>query len=246
VIEIRDLQGVEEAELALRLQREVWGFQDVELVPKRVFVVAQKIGGHALGAFDDGQLVGFALAIPGRKPSGAPYLHSHMVGVAESHRNQGVGRQLKWAQRQDALGRKFDLMEWTFDPLQLKNASFNLQKLGAVIRRYVLNQYGITTSHLQGGLPTDRCVAEWWMNSDRVQVAESGQKLSLPQDSEIKAKVAVPLDILEIRSTDFERAKQCQSQISEQFLENFDRGLAVTGFQRTDTEGIYLFTSWPQ
>ena len=68
---------------------------------------------------------------------------------------------LKLRQREEALERGVQLVEWTFDPLELKNAFFNIERLGAIVRRYVLNQYGTTTSHLHGGLPTDRCVAEW-------------------------------------------------------------------------------------
>jgi predicted GNAT superfamily acetyltransferase len=242
LIEVRHLLDVQEARRAVELQREVWGFDDIELVPARVFVVAQKIGGQAMGAFDDKRMVGFALALPGRKADGKPYLHSQMVGVAASHQDQGIGRQLKWAQRDDALERQFDLMEWTFDPLQLKNASFNIQRLGAVVRRYAINQYGITTSHLQGGLPTDRCVAEWWMASDRVRLASEG-KLAVPAD-EVVAKIAVPLDILSIRDSDIARAKTIQQRVSEQFSEHLASGLVVSAFEKTATEGVYLLTPW--
>src|SRR6202012_2433270 len=97
------------------------------------------------------------------------YLHSHMLAVLPEYRNAGLGRRLKLAQRDDALSRGFDLMEWTFDPLEIKNAYFNLERLGAIARRYNVNQYGITSSPLQGGLPTDRLVAEWWLKSKRVE-----------------------------------------------------------------------------
>ena len=121
-------------------------------------------------------MVGFGLAVPGYR-NGHSYLHSHMVGVRKDFQNRGLGRKIKFFQRDDALARGFELIEWTFDPLEIKNAYLNLEKLGAITRRYTVNQYGITTSPLQGGLPTDRLVAEWWLNSRRVKAAAQGQPM---------------------------------------------------------------------
>jgi predicted GNAT superfamily acetyltransferase len=146
-IQIRTLSTTREFEEAVRLQRQIWGFDELEILPVRFFVVASGVGGQTFGAFEGERMVGFLLAIPGLKPGGKLYLHSHMTGVLEEYRNRGVGRMLKLRQREDALARGFDLVEWTFDPLELKNAWFNLERLGAVVRRYVLNQYGTTTSH---------------------------------------------------------------------------------------------------
>jgi len=114
------------------------------------------------------ELVGFALAIPGLR-NGHRYLHSQMLAVRQAYRNGGLGRRMKLYQRDDALARGIELMEWTFDPLEIKNAYLNIEKLGAIARRYNVNQYGITSSPLQGGLPTDRLIAEWWMKSKRVE-----------------------------------------------------------------------------
>ena len=72
-------------------------------------------------------------------------------------------------QREEALARGIELIEWTFDPLEIKNAYLNIEKLGAIVRRYNINQYGITSSPLQGGLPSDRLIAEWWLKSKRVE-----------------------------------------------------------------------------
>ena len=99
-----------------------------------------------------------------------------MMGVLPEYRNRGVGRLLKLAQRDDAIKTGINLIEWTFDPLELKNAFFNIERLGAIVRRYVPNQYGTTTSHLHGGLPTDRCVAEWHVSSIRVADILSGER----------------------------------------------------------------------
>jgi predicted GNAT superfamily acetyltransferase len=166
-IVIRKCHELDELRSCVSLQKEVWNFSDAELIPLRMFVVAEKIGGQVIGAFEDDQMIGFALAIPGTR-DGHPYLHSQMVGVREGYRNSGLGRRIKWFQRDDTLSRSFELMEWTFDPLEIKNAYLNIEKPGR-LRRYHVNQYGLTTSPLQGGLPSDRLIAEWWLNSRRVR-----------------------------------------------------------------------------
>src|SRR5579884_3822499 len=168
-IRVRALSHRDELDEAVRLQQEIWGFGELDLLPVRLFVVAGKIGGQVFGAFDGGRMVGFCLAIPGLKRTAeGSYLHSHMLGVLPEYRNAGVGRMLKLEQRKDAVARGVALMEWTFDPLELKNAYFNIERLGCIARRYVFNQYGTTSSHLHGGLPTDRLTAEWWLSSPRV------------------------------------------------------------------------------
>src|SRR5579863_1629077 len=100
-------------------------------------------------------------------------------------------------QKEDALARGIDLIEWTFDPLEIKNAYFNIGRLGAIVRRYVRNQYGITSSPLTGGLPTDRCIAEWWIRASK------------PQGAVVEG-VRLPADIAEIRSNDPDRARAIQ------------------------------------
>ncbi len=199
------------------------------------------MGGQTLGAFDGPRMVGFLLAVPGLK-QGTPYLHSHMMGVLPEYRNLGIGRRLKLAQREEALSRGIRLIEWTFDPLELKNAFFNIERLGAIVRRYVLNQYGTTSSPLHGGLPTDRCVAEWHLDSPRVLAILEGRE---PEQGPVLERIEIPADIAEIRATDPARAREIQAAASAKFIEYFDRGLAVTGFERTPEAGIYLFGKWP-
>ena len=141
---IRRCHGLEELRSCVALQKEVWNFTDAELVPLRMFVVAEKVGGQVMGAFEGSDMVGFALSVPGTR-SGHVYLHSHMLAVRKDHRNSGLGRRLKLLQREDALARGIELIEWTFDPLEIKNAYLNVERLGALARRYTINQYGITS-----------------------------------------------------------------------------------------------------
>jgi predicted GNAT superfamily acetyltransferase len=207
---VQELSTEQELREAVALQKTIWRFDDADLVPFRMFVVATKIGGQLLGASMDGRMVAFCMAIPGLKPDGTPYLHSHMLGVLPDYRNAGIGRQLKLRQRDDALARGINLIEWTFDPLELKNAHFNVEKLGAIVRRYVRNQYGVSSSALHGGLPTDRCVAEWWIAESRVHAS-------------VVERIEVPADINEARTM--------QSEIADHFEQCFARGLTVVGME---------------
>ncbi len=242
MIEVRALTEHREFAEAVALQKTIWGFEEIELLPVRLFVVATKVGGQVFGAFDQGRMVAFLLAIPGLKPGGKYYLHSHMMGVLSEYRNAGIGRILKLKQREEAIAREISLVEWTFDPLEVKNAFFNIERLGAVVRRYVLNQYGTTTSTLHGGLPTDRCVAEWYVDSPRVtQLLDKGV-FERPAEA---ARIEIPVAIQQWKHQDPARAREAQAAISNQFQEHFRAGLAVTGFERAEDKGTYILSKWP-
>jgi predicted GNAT superfamily acetyltransferase len=242
VIEIRQLHLFEEFAEAVRVQQTIWGFADMDMLPLRSFVVYGKIGGQLFGAYDGDEMVAFLIAVPGIKPGPRPYLHSHMLGVLPAWRDAGIGRQLKLRQREEALGRGIELIEWTFDPLELKNAFFNLERLGAVVRRYAENQYGVTASPLHGGLPTDRCIAEWWIDSSRVRAVVASETVARRREE--AERIVYPSDIGRIRSQDPGRAREIQQINGEKFQSAFERGLAVTGFERGETEGIYLLEPW--
>jgi len=244
-IVVRRCQADSELMACVDLQKEVWGFSDAELVPLRLFMVAQKIGGQVLGAFEGNQLVGFALGIPGVR-GGHPYLHSHMLAVRLNYRNTGIGRRIKLFQRKDALERGFDLIEWTFDPLEIKNAYLNLERLGAIARRYNINQYGATFSPLQGGLPTDRLVAEWWLRSKRVEALMGNG--ALPR-FKVEETVSVPGEIYDWKASEPDRGKaaQVQERNRELLIAAFARGLAALGFRRDDEgNGSFLLGKWDE
>lgn len=242
---IRECDSLAEMQAAFALQKEVWKFSDADLIPVRMFVVAAKIGGHVIGAFNQEEMVGFALAIPGIR-NGHSYLHSHMLAVRQAYRDAGLGRKMKLYQREDALGRGIELMEWTFDPLEIKNAYLNIEKLGAIARRYNVNQYGSTSSPLQGGLPTDRLVAEWWMKSRRVEtVLAKGQ----PSTFEARVQIGVPAEIYEWKATPATRSEALAVQAGnrEQFRLAFAEGLAVLGYERNEHgDGRFLLGSWDE
>jgi predicted GNAT superfamily acetyltransferase len=257
MITIRACSGFEELGACVRLQIETWGYEESDVIPRRAFLVAQKIGGQVIGAFDTEiasggpnggaeSLVGFAFSLPGVKTGqGEPraYLHSHMLAVKEAYRNQGLGAQLKREQRLEALSRGIRLMEWTFDPLEIKNAFLNIHRLGAIVREYRANFYGLSSSRLQGGLPTDRLLAEWHLDSLRVNQILEGRPAV---EHAVEERILVPASIYEWKASeaDRERALAVQMENRKKFQQAFSRGLAVVGFVR-DAEGNGIFELGP-
>ena len=241
-IEIRPLTRLEDFARCVELQVAVWGYNDGDVIPRRVFVVAERIGGQVLGAFAEGAMVGFAMGLPGYR-DGVTYLHSHMLAVLPEFRNAGLGRRLKLAQREDAIGRGFELMEWTFDPLEIKNAHLNLHRLGAICRRYQEDFYGPSSSPLQGGLPTDRLYAEWWLRSAHVERVLGGEDAAgFGVD-----RVSVPKEIYTWKQQRDARALGTQTRVREELLRGFGQGLAAVGYERDgDGNGCYLMDVWDE
>jgi len=250
MIEIRACSGFDELEACVQLQIETWGYDPSDIVPRKAFLVAQKIGGQVIGAFDTASsfsgpansLVGFAISLPGVKTGqGEPraYLHSHMLAVKEGYRNQGLGARLKREQRREALSRRIRHMEWTFDPLEIKNAFLNIHRLGAIVCSYRVNFYGVSSSRLQGGLPSDRLLAEWDLDSPRVEAILDGMP---PEASNIEDRILVPASIYQWKASgaDRDRALKVQLENRGKFQQAFSSGLAVLGFV-LDSEGNGVF-----
>jgi predicted GNAT superfamily acetyltransferase len=253
MIEIRSCRGFDELEACVQLQIETWGYDESDVLPRKAYVVAQAIGGQAIGAFDTElqsgtadsvaqSMVGFVFSLPGvktEKDGAKPYLHSHMLAVKEAYRNRGLGRQLKLEQRLDALSRGIRYIEWTFDPLEIKNAFLNISRLGATVRKYYENFYGVSSSRLQGGLPTDRLVAEWRLDSPRVREILDGKTAG---GFEIEERITVPAAVYAWKASEQDRGRavDVQAENRNRFQQAFSQGLAVLGFS-LDHEGNGVF-----
>lgn len=246
LLRIEPLTELEQFQRCVDLQLAVWGYSDGDLIPRRVFLLAQRIGGQVLGALDGNTIVAFAMSLPGYR-NGRSYMHSHMLAVLPEYRNAGLGRRLKLAQREDAIARGVDLMEWTFDPLEIRNAHLNIARLGAISRRYKANFYGASSSPLQGGLPTDRLYAEWWLRSPRVLSLISGER---PQEAaDHVERITVPAQIYEWKQNPGQKelALKVQSQNRTALESAFSRGLAATGFERdAEGNGTYLVSHYTE
>jgi predicted GNAT superfamily acetyltransferase len=150
-----------------------------------VLIVSVKRGGILLGAFDEaGLMKGFVYSIPAVK-DGALTQWSHMLGVTRDARDAGLGLRLKLAQRDRALKMGIELIEWTYDPLQALNAHLNFTKLGVVVEEYEENIYGVSSSPLHSGSPTDRFVAEWRLNTPHVARRIEPKGLGLVRDASV-------------------------------------------------------------
>lgn len=180
---VAELRGTE------AIQREVWGLDDIDIVPAAQLRAAAHAGGHVAGAFQDGVLVGFAygfVSLPHGRGMVGTGLHSHMVAVVERGRQRGVGRALKWFQRAWCLERGMRWVTWTFDPLQARNAHLNLNHLGVVCRDYLVDFYGPMAGPL-GASVSDRLLALWLLESDRVVARAT--PTAIPSEAEVKRAV---------------------------------------------------------
>jgi predicted GNAT superfamily acetyltransferase len=241
-VRIADVTKLADFEQCVDVQIAVWGYSDGDLIPKRVFVVAKAIGGQVIGAFEGKAMVGFAMSLPGYR-DGKAYLHSHMLAVLPAYRNSGLGRRMKVAQRDDALKKGFERIEWTFDPLEIKNAHLNIARLGAIVRRYMPDFYGPSTSPLQGSLPTDRLVAEWWLRSERVgrvlgELSNGNPQVASKVGGKGVERIAVPAAVYEWKRNPEQRSLALTLQTTTRLalLDAFARGLAVTGYERSPQE----------
>jgi predicted GNAT superfamily acetyltransferase len=182
-IDIEILEGYEEFEKLIDIQRAVWGHPDLDLTPVHQFCVSSRMGAILLGASVARELVGFVYSFPavlGKRPC----QHSHLLAVLPEYRGRGIGKLLKWAQRKEALRRGYEFLTWTFDPLQARNANLNLQALGAISRTYFHNFYGMTPALCLGpGIPTDRLLIEWPVRELRVRSLARGAGKTLGIDA---------------------------------------------------------------
>jgi predicted GNAT superfamily acetyltransferase len=171
-IEIRSLQTVDELERVRQLEAIVWSFEDSVPVNQTITVV--KNGGFILGAFLHNELIGFQYSFPGFDGKEV-YLCSHSLGIHPSYRKYGIGEKLKWAQKGLAEDMGYELISWTYDPLETVNGNLNLHKLGAVCTSYLEDAYGEMDDGLNSGIATDRFLVEWRM--DEIQGKEGATKI---------------------------------------------------------------------
>src|ERR1700675_3005052 len=236
-IQIRKCTTLPDFHRCVEIQRAVWNESDLETEPYTTFVVANQTSGQVLGAFDGPTMVGFTMALVGIRGN-VPYLHSHMTGVLPEYRDRKIGRALKLFQREEALSRDIRLIEWTFDPLETRNAHFNLNRLGAIVRTYIPDFYGVTTSPLHHNLPTDRLLAEWQLDSKHTIAAINNLT---PDPTEAPAAIHVPkLDPAFSESSTF----SLQSQIRSEFQTWFSKRYAPPSLRFPPTGADYLLQPW--
>ena len=241
-IVIREVSTVEELQGCVNLQREVFATPDLENSPVRHLIVTKSAGGFTLAAFDGGKMIGFVLSVPMFRGEERAF-YSHMTAVDKNYQNLGVGARLKWAQRERALAEGIRYIKWTFQPVQARNAFFNLERLGAVVRTYLPNFYGTdysTSIEQQSvrGVDSDRLYAEWHLDSPKVAALARGEKYT--ETGEIIGTIEIPANWNKLVVEDTARAISEQERVKREFQAAFAEGLVARGFERSDTHPKYL------
>ena len=255
-VRIRRAEGLADIHACVDLQREVWKFTEPEhIAAPPLLILGNRYGGCVLLAeSSDGKAIGFSYALLCSEPDRSLFWWSHMTAVAPAHQGKSVGFQLKLAQRTEALSEGIDRICWTFDPLQALNAHFNIRKLGTQVLRYEANIYGESSSPLHHGMPTDRLLVEWNLESPAVVNRLGGAAHSIPRDLDVMARITapggpdshafsleekslvleIPTDINTIRQTDPESARNWQRTLEQVFNRCFRSGYDIIDFLRIE------------
>jgi predicted GNAT superfamily acetyltransferase len=244
---VKRLDHIEEYKKLPDIQISAWKFEDFDVEPHYMMTRVQKYGGLVHGLFLDGNLIGFTYALIG-KWEGQYFIYSHMAALKREHQKKGYGFILKKAQREECLNMSYDLIKWSFDPLEAMNSYFTLHRLGATSHEYGRNVYGNGECGLHKGLPTDRLVASWHLNSEHV-ISKMGKKepkiivkpstLNLKDFDKCDLYIEIPINIQAIKEKSLKKAFDWQMSIRNKFEMAFKNGYVANGlvfgekYQRT-------------
>jgi predicted GNAT superfamily acetyltransferase len=244
-IQIRECTTIEEFDSCVALQREAFGLPDLEISPRRHLIVSRQAGGWTLAAFVGDRMIGFVHHLAAVRPNNEIFGYSHMMAVARDYQNKGIGARLKWAQREKALAEGRTFIKWTWDPMQARNAHFNLNRLGVTVSSYGDNFYGTDyfadpaqDVEKRPGLQSDRLFALWELSSPRVVALGSGLKAEIEETP--VTSIAIPTNWGALVKSDPQRARDTQARVRAEFKEAFARQLVCAAFERGDEESKYL------
>ncbi len=267
-IVIKDIHDPADAKKLEYIQEVTWGTDDV--VPFHVFIATATVGGVVKGAYLDGELVGYVYGFYGKFRDRLCH-YSHQLAVIPKYQNLNIGFHLKMAQRKQCLDEGIDLIVWTYDPLQSKNAYLNINKLGTIVRTYFINHYGEMDDELNRGLASDRFMVEWWIDSGWVRNRESSRiryfedyphaddvgialaavredDLVKPIEKDVSSGIVgieIPSDINDVKRRDMTVARRWRVKTRILFREYFSKGYTLfryLRFKRDEWKGIYLLT----
>jgi len=245
-IQIRECATIAELDSCIRLQREVFGLPELEISPRRHLIVSRQAGGWTLGAFLAERLVGFVHHLAAVRENSI-FGYSHMMAVARDYQNKGVGARLKWSQRERALSEGRTFIKWTWDPMQARNAYFNLNRLGVTVQSYAANFYGtdyltspVPEGTLAPGIDSDRIFAEWHLHSARVMQLAQGAAPEI-QTAAVRT-IQIPADWTSLFTHNPRLAREEQLRVRSEFQSAFAAGLVCAAFDRaTEAPGYLLY-----
>lgn len=264
-IVIRECTAIDELDHCVRLQRDVFGLPELEISPRRHLIVSRQAGGWTLGAFANDELVGFVHTLAGVRNGNEIFPYSHMMAVTPEYQNKGVGARLKWSQRERALREGRSFIKWTWDPMQARNAHFNLNRLGVTVSSYAENFYGTDypanplmneTETTGAGIDSDRLFADWQLASPKVKRlapnvkhltnATASLSSSAPAASagEVKQAPTLTIDIpanwSKLSKENPGQAREELLRVRHEFQQAFASGLIAAGFERSPEQPRYL------
>lgn len=255
-IKYRVVTGAEDLKEIVALQAVVWSMSVEDAVPDDLLHAVIHTGGVVVRADHDGQMVGFAMAMVGRRGK-ERLLWSHMAGVIPAYQGKGIGFGLKQEQRKWARKHGYKKMAWTFDPLQRRNANFNLHRLKAVGSIYHVDFYGEMTDGINQGMPSDRLEAFWHLSAEPVIAAAKGHPpphptTDFPPDAFLVAAaggkpalnlpttlsepwyfIEIPYDVAALKRDDKPLALDWQLALRQAFALAFAQGYAAVDFVNT-------------
>jgi predicted GNAT superfamily acetyltransferase len=243
-VEVRLVRSHDEFAACEAMSRDIWGAAQRNVVPRELLLTMQLNGGLVHGAFfPDGRLVGFCFAFAGMR-EGQLRLCSHQLGVLPQFRGAGIGIALKLAQGRDARRLGYQLVSWTFDPLEARNAYINLHRLGCIARLYHRNHYGVMEDELNRGLPSDRFEAEWWLDTRKpvappdepmvvLRLADDGEPVRQAVDLSAAPGllIGVPRDFQAVKRTSLELALRWRLESRAAFEAALAAGLIAVDFR---------------
>jgi len=269
-IVIREITELAEMRALESVQKEVWGVDDIDVLPALALRPQVEVGAILMGAFNGHEIVGFVYGYPGFV-DGQTIIHSDMLAVKPKFRRFGLGYLMKLAQRDKALEQNIDCITWTFDPLQLRNANLNLGRLGVTSNHYLVDFYGETSSFLHS-FGTDRLWVKWLLKSDRVRDRIQRDVQTSPGSNELadtptlvwvgkdeqpfmnevnytagKLLIEIPGDINKLVSRNDGSARRWREATRDAFLSAMKAGYSVEDFfvveKGSGTVGIYVLAS---
>jgi len=236
MIELKKIKNIEDFKKLSDIQKSAWGFLDLDIEPHHLMTRVQKYGGLVQGLYVNGELAGFTYALIG-KWKGKHFIYSHMTGVDQKYQTQGFGFLLKKAQREEVLKMGYEIIRWNFDPLESMNAFFNIHRLGIISVEYENDIYGTGESGLHKGLPTDRLIATWHLNSDRVinkmkqkepPILKNISEKNLENFTLETAYIEIPRNIRSLKETNINEALRWRMKTRRLFESAFQRGYVLT------------------
>ena len=242
---IRECTTIDELDNCVALQKEAFGLPDLEISPRRHLIVSRQAGGWTLGAFVADRMVGFVHHLAAVTSNDEIFGYSHMMAVAKDYQNKGVGARLKWAQRERAIAEGRRYIKWTWDPMQARNAHFNLNRLGVTVDTFGDNFYGTDYNadpaqsiNERPGLQSDRLFGDWYLTSPRVEALSKGEALTI--ETKPVTAIAIPGEWPSLIRTDVEKARTEQLRVRTEFKNAFRGGLVCAGFERGQDQSRYL------